>query len=140
MDVCVCMYVRIHWYLMIYSTDFNERAMFFLFFFFYFYLDFAYTVGVNILYLSQSIFWLFIAIFQFWKFLFSNFFLFRTNILYILWILCMRNKILYAEKKRRLAARRFVYVFEGRYKGKAAFARNSISNRLFTKQKLLWKC
>ena len=39
-----------------------------------------------------------------------------------------------------LAARRCVYVFEGRYKGKAAFARNSSSNRLFTKQKLLWKC
>ena len=33
-----------------------------------------------------------------------------------------------------------MYVFKGRYKGKAAFARNLSSNRLFTKQKLLWKC
>ena len=79
--VCVCV-----------LTDFNGRGIIFL--------DFAYTVGVNILFLSKSIFWFITAIFEFSKFLFSIFLIFRTKVVYILWILCMHNKILYNLKKK----------------------------------------
>ena len=66
---------------MIYSTDFNHLGIIFL--------DFA----NNILLLSK----------KFSKFLVSIFLIFRTNIVYILSILCMQDKIRYNLKKKVIA-------------------------------------
>ena len=89
MYVCISVYVDISWS----TRPFLTRGIIFL--------DFASTVGLIFYFWKNQFF--FIAIFEFSKFLFSIFLIFRTNIVYILWILCMQDKILYNLKKKSIA-------------------------------------
>ena len=92
--VCVCVCVRIRWYLTIYLTDFNGRGIIFFRFCLHSCGQISIFVKINFLFIT--------AIFKFSKFWFSIFLIFRTKVLYILWILCIQNKILYNLKEKKV--------------------------------------
>ena len=85
--MCVC----IRWYLMIYSADFNERNHFFL--------SCLHSWGQYFIFVKIN-FFVFYNDFSILKIIIFDFSFFRTNIVYILWIYSMQDKILYNLKKK----------------------------------------
>ena len=93
--VCVCVCVYSHWYLMIYSTDFNERDQFFRFC--------LHNWGQYPIAVKIDFFCFFITIFQFENF-YYRFLIFRTNFVYTYQFSVCRIKFSTIKKKRKSIA------------------------------------